>query len=465
MSNAFKTFAAAVILATFWSCAFMSFEELETDVSLLEKDAYYSKESVKIDFSISMERTSVENLVSLKEDGQRIDAKIEWNNGSCILSAKGGFKKGRKYTLSVKGDAFASDGRKYEVNIYREFVFGSQADNFLLNKFEEQKNARGDVESLAFFFNKPVDAAIFEREFSLSPYVETKKTYSTDFCLVEIFPSDKWKANSYYTWKIGNAFSQDGAKIFKDYQGSFLAARKEKAPQLLTACPAVGDTFLESLSLNDLLENQCIGLVFDCAMNKDSVERGVCFEPSVQGFWRTVDEKRFVFTPYNNYQIQKKYRLCVSDSVEDAWGINFKGEKNIFFALKSDFIDIEKITVDTNEICAGAENQLEIDYGSPLYIKIYFSKNLCQKSLLEIKNAVKFECLFPMSALNPRLNSILTSSSNCAEFCYSNLSAALDGQECLYKLTVKGGENFIFDAQGEYLKEDKCYYISLKKKD
>ncbi|MBO4546025.1 MAG: hypothetical protein J5700_00455, partial [Treponema sp.] len=442
----------------------MSFEELETDVSLQEKDAYYGKECVKIDFSIAMQRPSVENLITLKEDGQRIDAKIEWSDRSCLVSAKGGFKKGCKYTLNVQGDAYASDGRKYDVNIYREFVFGSQADAFLLDKFEERKNDLGDVESLAFFFNKPIDASIFEREFSLSPYVETKKTYSTDFCLVEIFPSDKWKANTYYTWKIGSLFSQDGAKIFKEYHGSFLAAKKEKAPQLLTACPVVGDTFLESLSLNDLLENQSIGLVFDCAMNKDSVERGVCFEPSVQGFWRTVDEKRFVFTPYNNYQIQKEYRLCVSDSVEDAWGINFEGEKNIFFALKSDFIDIEKITVDTNEICAGAENQLEIADGSPLYIKIYFSKNLCQKSLLEIKNAVKLEGLFPLSVQNPRLNSILITSANCAEYCYSNLSAALDGQECLYKLTVKGGENFVFDAQGEYLKEDKCYYISLKKK-
>ena len=465
MSNAFKALIAALALATATSCALASFEELETEISANEKSTYYDKESVKIDFSIGMDKASVENLLSLKEDGQRIDASIEWINNSFLVKAKGGFRKGCKYTISIQGDAFASDGRKYSVNIYREFVFGTEADTFLLDKFEERKNARGDITSLAFYFNKAVDAGIFEREFNISPYVAIKKEYSDDFTFVEIFPDEKWKANTYYSWKIGKLFSQDGTKIFKDYEGSFLAAKKEKEPELLAACPVIGDTFLESAGLDDLLENQSIGLVFDCEMDQESVERGVSFEPSVQGYWRKVCDTRFIFTPYKNYQIQKQYRLFISDSVEDAWGISFKGEKSVFFTLKNTFVEIEKITVNTEEIFEGMENQAKIDEDAPLYIKIYFSKYLCEKSILEIKNAIKFEGFFPLSVQNPRLNSVQVPSANCVELCYSNLSAALDGQEALYKIVFRGGENFFFDAQGEYLKEDKCYYISLKKKD
>ena len=464
MSNAFRAIIACVLAATASSCAFVTFDELETKVSLQEKQAYYEKEKIEINFSLGVEKSSVERLVSLKEDGQRVDARLEWKDNCCLAQSLEGFKKGCKYTFALQGDVYAQSGAKFPVNLYREFIFGSEADIFLLKGVEEKKNFRGDIESLAYSFNKPVDPAIFEREFSISPYIETKKEYSNDFSCVEVSPSGKWKANNFYSWKIDKVFSKDGTKIFKECKGSFLGAKKEKEPELIGACPAIGDTFLENLGLDDLLERQSFGLIFDCEMDEESVKRGVSLTPSAQGFWRSVDPCRYVFTPYNNYQIQKEYRLCISDTVEDAWGINFKGEKIIYFTLNSDFIKIDKLIANTKEIEEGKENKIDIEEDAPLYIKIFFSKNLSEKALLEIKNSVKFEGLFPYSLQNPRLAVVKTPSQNCAEFCYSNLSAALDGNECLYKFTVRGGENFVFDRQGEFLKEDQCFYISLKKK-
>ena len=71
MLNAFKVFTAALLAFFASSCAFVSFEELQTNVSIGEKDAYYDKEFLSIDFSICMNKFSVENLLSLKEDGKR----------------------------------------------------------------------------------------------------------------------------------------------------------------------------------------------------------------------------------------------------------------------------------------------------------------------------------------------------------------------------------------------------------
>ena len=463
MSNAFKVFAACCIASAALSCSLLSFEELETCVSLFEEQTYSANEIVKIDFSISMDKASIESLLSLKEDGQRVDARIDWLGSSCFVQARGGFIKGRKYILNLQGPAYAADGRAYAVNIYREFIFGTEADRFSLNAVKEEKDGRGDIESLLFTFNKAIDPATFEREFNISPYIELNKDYSTDFLTVKMSPKDKWKANVYYAWKLGNMASADGTKIFKEYEGSFLGAKKEKEPELLKACPVVGKTFLESESLDDLLERQAIGLIFDCEMDKDSVKNGVYFTPAAQGYWESDDLRRFVFTPSKNYLVGTKYRLTISDSVEDKWGIKFKDERNIYFLQKTSFIDVEKITLNTIEISENQENKIKACQDAPAYFRIVFTKALDNRSLLELKSAVKFEGLFPASLQSPRLRSITIISSNSVEFCYENINAADTGQDCVFKLTIRGGENFIYNSIGECLKEDKCYCISITK--
>ena len=460
MLNAFKFFAPLLLVYTLCSCAFVSFEELETNVSVGEKAAYYDKEYLTIDFSIGMDKFSVENLLSLKEDGKRQDAVVNWRNNSCLIKSLGGFKKGSEYTISLQGDVYADDGRKYGVNIYRTFIFGTEGDAFKIIDVQEKRDGYGDISSVVFLFNKAADPSYFDREFILSPTIEVNKNWAKDFLSVEIAPQNKWKANAYYSWSVNNIFSQDKVKIFKEYKGTFLGAKKEKAPELLTACPAIGSFFLTNQGLQDLLENQSVGLIFDCEMDEDSVARGIFFTPSTQGYFTKIDPCRFTFTPYKNYQIQEEYRLTISDAVEDKWGVNFKDEKNIYFKVKTDFIEIEKITFNTKEIYEGLVNKAQIENDAPSYIKITFTKNLDKKALQEIKSAIKFEGIFPQSLQNPRLTSIQKISDNCVELSYTNLFASASGQENVYKLTVRGGQNFIFDSQGEYVKEDKCFYIS-----
>ena len=456
MSNAFKISILAMLLASSCSRALLSFEELETDV--------FVESRVKIAFSLGMDRGSVESLLSLKEDGKRIDAKIEWEKDNCFAQAIGGFKKGCKYTLSLQGDVYASDGRKYWLNVFKEFVHGEEGGAFTLDSFEERKNERGDVESLEFRFNKPVDAAMFEREFGLNPFIQTKKIFSEDLKRVEIIPGEKWKANEFYEWKIDNVFSQDGTKIFKECKGVFVGAKKEKAPKLLKVCPVLGDVFFEEKSLDDLLERQSIGFVFDCEINLESLERSVSFTPSAQGYWTKAGAGKYVFTPYKNYQIQKECLLCVDSMLEDVWGEKLGIERNFYFTLKNDYIKIQSASANGAPLDEEKLTEVPIEPEAPFCVKIVFSKFLDQKALLGIKSAIRLESAFPLSLENPKLDSIQIISAASIEFTYSNLKPALVGEDCVYKLCVKGGENFIFDAQNEYLKEDKCFYISARKK-
>lgn len=464
MSNAFKIAPSLCLALAFFSCSLLSFEELKTEISVPENQSYYAAEWVQIDFSILMDRASVENLLSLKEDGKIQETRALWLGNSCLVSAQGAFKKGRKYILSAQGAVYAADGRTYTLNIFREFIFGTEDSRFELVSNAQMKDSDGDLEFLELKFNKAVNPATFERNFTLSPNIDVNKEYSSDWTSVKIFPKTKWKANTFYSWQIDGVCSKDGAKLFKSYSGTFLAVQKEKEPQLTRACPVIGKTFFEDKSLDDLLERQSIGLIFDREMNFESIKKGVYFSPATQVFWEEIDARRFVFTPSANYQIGRQYRLTISDAVEDKWGINFKGEKNIFFTQKTSFIEIEKITLNAAEIQEKLENKVKIEDEGQIYFRIFFSRFLDDRGLLEIKSAVKFEGSFPDSLKSPRLSSIAIISKNCVEFSYTSISAADVGQDCVYKLTIRGGEKFIYDSQGEYLKEDKCFYINFLKK-
>ena len=464
MLKAFKKIAFCFALATCaFSCAVVSFEELEAEISLQEKQNYYEHEHVRIGFSIEMEKTSVENLVSLKEDGKRLEAKIEWQNNLCLIKAPGDFKKGCAYVISLQGDAYTKDGRKYSLNIYREFIFGKETETFKLLNVEEEKDLNGDVICIRLVFNNAIDPSYFEREFNISPYIEVKIEYSKDFCVAEISPSDKWKANVYYSWSVKDIFSKSKVKLFREYSSSFLGAKKDKPPEITNICPVIGNVFLLDQKLNDLMEAQGIGLEFDCLMNPESVERGVNFTPSIQGFWTNIDSRKFIFTPYKNYQINKEYRLSITDSVEDKWGIKIKEDRNIYFTPAASFIKVDKATFNTNNLVENQINQIEAEDGLPSYIKVFFDKPLSKKSLSGIKNSIKLDAVFPSVTQTPRLNSINLINESCVELSYSNLSVALPCQECIYKLTVRGGENFIYDNLGECLKEDKCFYININK--
>lgn len=466
MSKKFKAITAAAL--SFWileciSCSVLSFEELETSVSAGECQNYFDGERLLISFSIGVNQAQAETLFALKEEGAACEIDSIWNGKTCRVKARGGFKKGRKYSFCMKGSVLTSDGRTYTVDIFREFVYGTQADYFCAQTIEEPKKNGGQQNALTFTFNKAVDAAIFEREFNLSPSLEVKKNYSDDMSRVEIVPAEKWKANIFYTWRLGDVCAKDGAKICREYSGTFMAAEKNEAPKLLFVCPVLeSGLFLEQTSLDDLYERQGVGFVFDCEMDFESVRKGIYWAPFLDGYWEKVGAARFVFIPYESYKIGEKYSLTISDSVEDTLGLKLAQSVNLAFTAQSQFIDA-KVFLNGSPLVCGQVNAATAAQGCPIIFTLEFSKVLDKKSIAGFKNAVSLAPHFPLEISSPDLESVKALGGNAIQVEYGNFEFSEDGEEKIYVLKISGGENFIYDAYGEHFKEDACYYILLKK--
>ncbi|MCR5045236.1 MAG: Ig-like domain-containing protein [Treponema sp.] len=464
MLNAFKFFAILITLACIFSCSLVSFEDASASVSVGENQNYYEEEFVFFSFSEDINKTIAENFIVIKEENASVEKEMKWFGNTCFVKSKGGFKKGCKYSVSLKGALPAIGGNVFQLDIHREFIFGNEKDFFEITTIESPVTNSKEKSALLFTFNKPVNAASFEKAFNISPSLDIRKDFSLDKRKVSVSAQNKWKANQYYSWTIDGLLSEDGAKTIKNYSGEFIAAQKSDEAKVKCVCPFVNQIFFTDKSLDNLWQKEPIGIIFDTEMNFESVKKGVLFSPAIDGTWKQIDSKHFAFSPYENYKIDQKYTMTVNKNVEDTLGIKMKEEKNYFFTIQNEFIKLE-ILCEGKKLKKEKINLVEIQENEPLFLEIRFSKDLAKKSIENLCDVISIERFFPEFAAPASITSISPRQTNLSWLWIEcrHFDLPLDDKEFIYKIKIKGGKKFIFNEDGEYLKEDECFLISLKK--
>lgn len=465
-----KLYNPLFVLATFcmvlFSCNIVSFELLDTSVSVNEKAAYYEAENIEVSFSSSMNTESAERLVILKKDNVVQETEISWNGARCLVKPVGGFCLGQEYTFSLCGEVLTSDGRTYNVNITRKFIFGNKENIFLV----ENSVAPTDKNSaLEFYFNKELDIASFEQEFKISPYIEVKKEYAADKKSVCIIPADKWLNNTFYTWTLENVLSADKYRMYKTYSDNFMAVNENERPKIISICPVNLDetlnpktaAFLTTQDLSALFGKQPLGIVFDKPMDFESVKNALYFEPSVGGVLLQSDEYKFVYMPYENYQIGKEYLLKVNHSAKDIYGLEMSEQKNFYFTTSDEFLKINSIDVDGIELHKDETITVEATNDGTLFVKIYFSCDIVSENSSNIQKAINLNMHFP-NTINPAKLTHININGNCVSTKWENLSKQTEYADCIYELKIAGGKNYITTKNQTYLEADECFFIRIK---
>ena len=445
----------------FFSCDVISFESLDTEISIAENADYYNGENIEVIFSSQMRSQTVEKIIALKKDGAKIETEFIWQNEKCLAKPIGGFVLGCAYDFSLRGQVQSADGKEYSVAINRKFIFGEKEKIFTLENFLSPKE---NGASLELRFNKEIDVARFEQEFKISPHIQTNKEFSLDKKAVKIIPKEKWKNDTFYTWTLENVFSADGYKLHKTYSENFMAANEHIRPQVICVCPVILNenleeekaVFLKEQNLSALRDKQPFGIIFSKPMDFDSVKNALYFEPNIGGVLLKAGEDKFVYAPYENYKIAQEYLLTVDKSAKDIFGLEMQSQKNFYFSNDNEFLKIISVETDSFRLEENRITEISIPDDGTLFLSMRFSSDISQKHYKTIESAVKLGVFFPNSANPAKLNSIRPNG-NCIVICWNNLS-----RNCIYELKILGGKNYLANDFDEYLEEEKCFYLKIK---
>ncbi len=451
----------AIFSKAFFSCGVISFERLDTAISIAEDADYYDGENIEIVFSAQMLRPTVEKIIALKKDGSKIETEFIWQNEKCLAKPIGGFIFGCAYDFSLRGQARTADEKEYSVAISRKFIFGEKEKIFTLEDFFSPSESDGALE---FRFNKEIDVARLEQEFKISPYIQTNKEFSSDKKSVKIIPKDKWQSNTFYTWTIENLFSADGYKIHTTYSENFIAQSAHVRPAVTCVCPVILNenmetekaVFLKEQSLSALRGKQPLGIIFSKPMDFDSVKSALYFEVSLDGVLLKVDECKFIYAPYENYKIGQEYLLTVGKSAKDIFGLEMQSQQNFYFSSDNEFLKIVSVETDSLQLHENHITEIALPDDGTLFLKIQFSSDISPKCHKSIESAIKLGAFFPNSANPAKLNSIRPSGKNIV-LCWNNLS-----KNCVYELKILGGKNYLANDFDEYVEEEKCFYLKIK---
>ncbi len=449
-------------LLLFESCEVLSFEELETNISIPANTAFYGQESVTLYFSCEMDRKKCEDLIQLKKSGSVIPVKFIWNGRNCIFSPEEGFIKGAEYSLNASGQALTADGRYYTMNITRSFIFGTESDIFFITGYEMPGSGdAGNAGALKIHFSKPADSPTFELNFSISPAVKTKKEYAPDMKSVTIIPEEKWDANVFYTWMLRNCYSKDGYLLNRSYTDSFRGNADSMQPAVTGIHPSkeiCGNTSVfKERTLNEIYLDEQIAIIFSKEMDFQSVQNGISFSPSLSGFFVRQNGNTFVFHPQNKLKISQEYIMKISDSVRDLNGIPLYEPAYLKFKAANDFLKIDGMYInDINRIIPCKDIQsVKIQETDTIFLDLYFSTSIPPEKKTDVENGVFLENFFPADTSVPELVSIhWNSEGTCFTTRWNNITRSTEDESFFYRLKISGKASGIVNAESEYMEDD-----------
>lgn len=441
----------------FFSCGFINLNKVEFTLPVSEYESFFQEEIFTIKSCYNLKKTQFENIISLKENNSSVVIDFDWIDERTLnIIPHTKWKKGANYLFEISGNCETVSDGSFTVDLVRHFYYGNKNEFFSIESYTKE-NFTEKNSPLEFIFNIPVSQKEVISAFSISPSCETVISFSQDNKTVTVLPKEKWPYNKTLKWTITrDALSETGYILNKEYSGYIETLKDTEIPELLTVCPVsmTNDTFLTSLELKDLLDNQPIGFIFSKEMDFSSIENNITFSPSVSGSFFEVsgDKKRFIFKPVSNYSLKEEYTLTVKNSLSDLSGNELKEDKNFFFTTKNNYLTVEKILV--NGINLNKESPVEIPATSgTVFVQILFSSDITDTILAE--NSISTAIYFPMTGKTPVKESVTWNQKREIEIKYTNLSTASDIDN-IYSVTVTGTSAGIKNSSGDFMEDSVC---------
>lgn len=456
------------------SCDLVTWEKLDLYCNVEESQTHFNGENIQLFFSSDPVQQKTERYVQLKADGESVAIYTHWQEKRLFISPEKGWRKGKEYELVFSGSVEMVDGRIYSKSLTRHFTYGEPGQRLKIIDYSiaNDSTVRNDT-PLVFEFSKVVSVTSFDENFKLNPHIETDIVFLEANTKVRVQPKNDWGINKIYKWTISELLSADEYRLDKEYTGQFYSPLDTTQPELLTICPveqtSTGFVWQEDRKLDgNVYEQDSIGFIFSKPMDFDSVESGITFSPSVKGYFKAVenDATRFVFYPEENYEIQTKYAINVSEQISDINDIALFTEHIEYFTTGNSYITVTSIQFGSEPLITDYTDT-PFDYAlsdsglmKQLVLKVNFSTPIDKTYQMAAADSVGISPFFPSTVSSPSLQKISWNvEKTTITMLWEGFTPTTLGSDNYYKILIQSGANGVMNAQGEYIEEDVCVYF------
>jgi hypothetical protein len=444
---------------------------------------------VSVSFDTEMQRIEVERIFCVESYYGKTEGDFRWEGNRLYFSPAAGWIPGTRYMLSLNGTAYSKDGRDAEFSIFVPFyAVNREAVPYLKYFYPEDGASTGvmpdDGGKIKLVFSESMNGRSVEDAFSIDGVSKKIFAWNDTGTEVEITSDDKLNAWSVYRWTLGiKAASAAGVPLPKSYSAQFTTNKDAVLPFVKYVSPVLraeggngaydGGYWWQETGgeiENRLGYGQGIAVVFNKAMDKNSVVSGLRFAPSITGIVEQYSADSFVFLPARDPEIGVTYRLTVSADTKDVYGLKLASDYTVDFIA-----DIKNLEIISIKPKSAATNLTNIKKENFISFKISKASKECRldfhfspaiddiKSRENIARSIRLDAFFPGTLASPVLRwAHWTGPGNdTLELEWADVTPGTEEEPYYYKLTIPGGVSGIANGSGSFMKDTVTVYFEI----
>jgi hypothetical protein len=428
-----------------------------------------------IHFGTEMEERDTEKVLSVTGMTGQINGDLSWKGSDLYFAPLLGWSPGIRYTMSLSGTVYSTDGRELRLSKHIPFYAFSKSEIPLIISFSPSHGESVGVTSedggmVNVVFSCSMDRRSTEDAFSWDCPGEKVFEWFDNDTRLEVKTKNTLTAWSLYRWSIAeDALSINMVPLATAYTNQFVTDKDTLMPEVTRVFPMAQSNFqwidTGGSIASELGSEHAIGIEFNKPMDRDTILRSVSLNPSVSGRTELLSESSVVFIPESGLQPETLYTLTISKDAKDKTGLKLGEEYKEYFTPDIPYLDMISISIDGlplligDDLKNGKNHAVHLSSPNVLRFSIVFSLSLTQEAMMDIASRITLGVFFPLT-LNPiHLRYVESSFTDSVTFVWENLESGTAGIRHFYRLSIPGGKGGITDGSASYFMEDRFLYF------
>jgi hypothetical protein len=424
-----------------------------------------------------MEKRETEKVLSVTGRSGQINGDLFWKGSDLYFVPLPGWSPGIRYTMTLSGTAYSTDGRELRLLEHIPFYAVSKSAIPIIIAFSPSNGESVGVTAddggmVSVVFSCAMDRRSTEDAFSWDcPGEKLFEWFDSDTRL-EVKTKGTLTAWSSYRWSVTEAaLSTHMVPLLTTCTSQFVTDKDTLIPEVTRTFPMAQSGFQwmdtgGSLT-SDLGAGQAIGIEFNKPMDRDTVLRSVSVSPSVSGRTELLTESSIIFIPESGLQPETLYTLTISKDTQDKTGLKLGKEYREYVTPDIPYLDMISISIHGiplltgDDVKNGTSHAIQLTTPEVLRFSIVFSLSLTNEALMDIASRITLDVFFPLLLDPISLRAVESASADSVTFVWEGLESGTTDIRHFYRLSIPGGKGGITNGAGSYFKENRFLYFEV----